>query len=51
MKHIVQGIFIIFWVAGWVIAQGFWSTFFAFILPPWGYYLVIEAALKAWGWI
>lgn len=30
------------WVAGIVIAKGFWSTFFAVIFPLWAWYLVIE---------
>lgn len=38
-----------FWVTGWVLAQGFWSTFFAFIFPPWGWYLIISTALTHWG--
>jgi uncharacterized membrane protein len=30
------------WLAGIILAQGFWSTFFAVIFPFWGYYLVAE---------
>jgi len=33
------------WVSGWVFASGFWSTFFAVIFPPWGWYLVAERIL------
>lgn len=37
------------WVLGWVLAEGFWSTFFAVIFPPWGWYLAIFEALSHWG--
>lgn len=33
---------IVIWVAGWVIAKGFWSTLGAVILPFWSWYLIIE---------
>jgi hypothetical protein len=39
------------WVAGWVLAHGFWSTLFAVFLPPWGWYLVAERLMQARGWI
>lgn len=39
------------WVAGWVLAHGFWSTLFAVFLPPWGWYLVAERVMHAWGWV
>lgn len=42
MKSIVSLVLLVAWVAGLVIAKGFWSTFFAFIFPLWGYYLVVE---------
>lgn len=35
----------IFWVAGIVIAKGFWSTLGAFVCPLWAWYLVIEALI------
>lgn len=35
-------ILVILWVAGVVVAKGFWSTFFAVIIPFWGHYLIIE---------
>ena len=37
-----QLILTIFWVVGAVLAKGFWSTFFAVILPFWAWYLVAE---------
>lgn len=37
------------WVSGVVIAQGFWSTFFAVIIPFWAWYLVAEKLLQHFG--
>ena len=45
MKHIVQLIGVVIWIAGIVIANGFWSTFFALFIPLWAWYLVIERLL------
>ena len=42
MKPIVQLLLLVAWVAGIVIAKGFWSVFFAVIIPLWSYYLVVE---------
>lgn len=39
------------WLCGIVLANGFWSTLFAFILPLWAWYLVAEKALKVAGWL
>ena len=39
------------WIAGIVIAQGFWSTFFAVIIPFWGWYLLAERVLAVNGLI
>ena len=46
-KEITMGkaILIILWIAGIVIANGFWSTFFAVIIPVYSWYLLIEAVL------
>lgn len=38
MKFII----VLFWIAGVVIAKGFWSTFFALCISFWSYYLVLE---------
>lgn len=37
------------WVAGLVLAKGFWSTLLAILVPPWGWYLIVERLLKMWG--
>ncbi len=44
-------VFLLLWIAGMVIANGFFSTLFAIFLPPWGWYLLAERALMAAGWI
>ncbi len=45
MKELVQLVLLVAWIAGIVIAKGFWSTFFAFFVPLWSWYLVIEHLL------
>ena len=39
------------WVAGVVIAQGFWSTFWAVLIPFWAWYLAVEHFLRHFGLI
>ena len=41
MKYIANLIIFAIWVAGIVIASGFWSTFFAVLIPIWGWYLCL----------
>lgn len=38
------------WLAGFIIAKGFWSTLFA-IIPFWAWYLVLEKFMIAQGWV
>lgn len=45
MKYLTSFITLIMWIAGVVIAVGFWSTFFAITIPFWAFYLVIEKLL------
>jgi hypothetical protein len=42
MKHIISLILFIGWLGGIVIANGFWSTLFALIVPFWSWYLLVE---------
>ena len=42
MKGIMKLISILIWLIGIVIANGFWSTFFAVVIPLYGWYLTIE---------
>ena len=39
----------ILWVTGVVLAQGFWSTFWAFLLPFWGWYVAVRFFLHYFG--
>ena len=34
--------FFLIWGSGWVFAQGFWSTFWSVVFPPWALYLFLE---------
>lgn len=48
---LVGFVWLVMWVAGCVLAKGFWSTLFAVITGGlWSFYLVIERALQAIGW-
>jgi pheromone shutdown protein TraB len=40
-----------FWLAGIVLAKGFWLTLLAAFFPPYGWYLVVKQALLAMGWV
>lgn len=42
---LIKVLLIATWIAGLVIANGFWSTLIAFCIPFWGWYLVVEAVL------
>jgi len=49
MMYLLRFIMICIWVTGVVIAKGFWSTFFAFLVPFWGWYLIAERLLSHYG--
>lgn len=49
MKSIASLLAFVVWVAGIVLAKGFWSTFFAVIFPIWSWYLVVEHFLIHYG--
>lgn len=51
MKDVASIVLIMLWIAGIVIAKGFFSTFFAFILPFYSFYLVIEKLIIFQGWL
>jgi len=42
MKSLLSTCMLFIWMAGIVLANGFWSTFFAIIFPIWSVYLVVE---------
>lgn len=46
MKAIANLVLIAAWVAGLVLANGFWSTLFALVMPLWAWYLVAERLLE-----
>ena len=46
MGYLIRFVLLVAWIAGIVIAKGFWSTFFAVIFPLWGYYLVVERLVE-----
>ena len=39
------------WLAGIVLANGFWCTVAAILFPPFGWYLVVERAMAMAGWV
>ena len=45
MLYLAQFAALLLYLAGLVIAQGFWSTLFALIFPPYSWYLVVEQVL------
>lgn len=55
MKHLVEllGVMLlgVTWIAGAVLAKGFWSTAAAVCLPPYAWYLVVERWMQLAGWI
>lgn len=40
---------VIGWIAGIVLAHGFWLTTLALIFPPYGWYLFVERAMRVAG--
>ena len=55
MKYLVELIastlIVVTWIAGIVLAHGFWQTAAAVCLPPYAWYLVLERALEMAGWV
>lgn len=47
MKPLVELTVILAWIAGIVLAHGFWSTTFAITIPPYALYLVVEKLIHA----
>lgn len=42
-------IFVVWWLAGIVLAKGFWPVAFAISMPPYAMYLVVERVMQMWG--
>lgn len=55
MKHLVEllGAVLlgVLWLAGIVLAKGFWSTAAAVCIPPYAWYLVVERGMAVAWWI
>jgi len=55
MKHLVELIgtilIAISWLAGIVLAKGFWSTAAAICVPPYAWYLTVERGIVLIGWM
>ena len=51
LNWIVAVLVIVSWLAGVVLASGFWSTAFAICFPPYAWYLVVERAMVMAGWV
>ena len=55
MKHLTELIGAILlgvpWLAGIVLAKGFWSTVAAVCVPPYAWYLVVERGMAVMGWL
>ena len=47
----IKLISLVVWIAGIVIAKGFWSTLFAVIILFWAWYLAVERGLQYVGWL
>ncbi|MCY1290578.1 hypothetical protein D9M68_19160 [compost metagenome] len=42
-------IFVVWWLAGIVLAKGFWSCLFAITMPPYAMYLLVERVMQLFG--
>lgn len=49
MQYIAAIVSSVAWVAGVVLANGFWSTIAAIFIPFWSWYLVVERAMQMTG--
>jgi len=43
--------FLVTWIAGIVLASGFWSTTISVVFPFWSWYLLVERLMKMLGLI
>jgi len=51
MKEFSGFMAIMFWLAGLVLANGFWSTTAAMFFPPYAWYLIVEKGMVIIGWV
>ncbi len=45
MKSLTELFLMLLWIAGIVLAQGFWQVFFAILFPPYSWYKFAEWAI------
>jgi hypothetical protein len=48
MQHVITFALLLMWVAGIVLAEGFWFTILSIIVPFYSWYLVVEQAVLKW---
>lgn len=51
MKHFAELLLVIGWLAGVALAEGFWLTAAAVVVPIYAWYLVVMKAMTLLGWI
>ena len=51
MKELSGWVVIMFWLAGTVLAKGFWNTTAAIFFPPYAWYLIVEKCMVMIGWV
>jgi hypothetical protein len=51
MNSIGSAFLVVLWIAGVVVAKGFWSTLFSIFVFPWGWYLAVEHFMALAGWL
>jgi hypothetical protein len=49
VKYLVELFVVVCWLAGIVLAHGFWSVLLAVLFPPWGWYLLVERGMAMLG--
>jgi len=48
MKDVIRFALLLIWVAGVVLAKGFWFTILSIIVPLYSLYLVVEQVMLKW---
>jgi len=51
VHFVAMTFFLVTWIAGVVLAQGFWSTLISTFFFPWSWYLLIERIMQMTGFI
>lgn len=51
MKSLASLFLFVMWIAGFILAEGFWWTVLAVVIPLYGYYLVVREILQTIGWL